>query len=48
MGPTGFPETSVNNYQYTLRNNAEQRTSHLYHGRSLKPRHYKLTLINIY
>jgi hypothetical protein len=28
MGPIGFPETSVTNYQYTLRNIPEERRSH--------------------
>jgi hypothetical protein len=28
-GPTGHPETSVINYNYTLRNISEARTSHI-------------------
>ena len=35
-GPVGCPETSVTNYQYTLRNISEERRSHLLHDRSLK------------
>lgn len=33
---TGSPETSVRNYQYLLCHNAEERCSHLLHGRNLK------------
>jgi len=33
-----YPETSVRNYQYSLRNDAEERSSHLLRGRSLKSR----------
>jgi hypothetical protein len=29
MGPIGCPETSVQNYHYSLRNNREERSSHL-------------------
>ena len=29
MGPIGCPETSVRNYHYSLRNNPEERSSHL-------------------
>ena len=36
MGPIGFPETSIRNYPYLLRNNPEERSSHLLRGRSLK------------
>jgi len=36
IGGTGCPETSVRNYHYTLRNNPEERRSHLLCGRSLK------------
>ena len=35
-GPIGCPETSVRNYQYSLHNNPEERSSHLLHDRSLK------------
>jgi len=28
MGPIGCPETSVNNYNYSLCNNPEERSSH--------------------
>ena len=34
----GCPETSVRNYQYTLRNIPEERKSHLFRGGSLKSR----------
>jgi hypothetical protein len=37
MGPMGCPETSVRNY-YSLRDNAEERSSHLFRGGSLKTR----------
>jgi len=36
MGPTGYPETSVRNYHYSLRNNREERSSQLLCGGSLK------------
>jgi hypothetical protein len=29
MGPIGFPEKSVRNYHYSLRNNPEERSSHI-------------------
>jgi hypothetical protein len=32
MGPIGCPETSVRNYHYSLRNNSEERSSHLLRG----------------
>jgi len=32
----GYTETSVINYRYTLRNNPEERSSHLLRGGSLK------------
>ena len=38
MAPTGCPETSVRNYYYKLRNSPEERSSHLLHGESPKPR----------
>jgi hypothetical protein len=38
MGPIGCPETSVRNYRYTLRNHAEQSSSHILRGGSLKLR----------
>ena len=38
MGPIDSPETSVNNYQSTLRNVQEERKSHLDSGGSLKSR----------
>jgi uncharacterized protein YodC (DUF2158 family) len=43
MGPIGCPETSVNNYQSTLRNIPEERRSNLYRCGSLKSRNYKET-----
>jgi hypothetical protein len=36
MGPIGRPETSVRIYHYTLRNNPEERRSHLHRSGSLK------------
>jgi hypothetical protein len=36
--PRGFPETSVRNYHYMLRNSPEERRSHLLRGGSLKSR----------
>ena len=38
MGLIGCPETSVRNYHYSLRNNPEERISHLLLGESLKSR----------
>jgi hypothetical protein len=38
MGPKGCPETSVTNYQSTLPNILEERTSDLHRGGSLKSR----------
>jgi len=38
MGPVGCPETSVRNYDYSLRNNPEERISHVLRGGSLKSR----------
>ena len=35
MGPIGCIETSVRNYNYTLCNRAEERSSHLLRGGSL-------------
>jgi hypothetical protein len=40
--PIGCPETSARNYHYSLRNNAEEQSSYLLRGGSLKSR------INIY
>jgi hypothetical protein len=37
-GPTGFPETSVTNYQLTLHNIPEERRLNLHCGGSLKSR----------
>jgi hypothetical protein len=36
LGPIGFPETSATNYHYSLRDNPEERSSHLLCGGSLK------------
>ena len=36
MGPMDCPETSVRNYHYSLRNNPEDRSSHLLRGGNLK------------
>jgi hypothetical protein len=38
MGPRGCPETSVTNYQSTLRNSSEERRSNLHRGWSLQSR----------
>ena len=38
MGPIDRPETSVGNYHYPLRNNPEERSSHLLRGGSVKSR----------
>ena len=38
MGPIAFPETSVRNYHYSLRNSPARRSSHLLRGGSLKSR----------
>ena len=38
MGQVFCPETSVNNYHYSLHNNPEERSSHLLRGASLKSR----------
>jgi len=35
MGPIGCPETSVINYQYSLHNNPEERSSELLRGGNL-------------
>jgi len=40
MGPIGCPETSVRNYHYSLRNNPEERSSHLLRDGSLKTRKF--------
>ena len=45
-GPVGCPETSVTNYQYTLRNISEERRSHLLHDRILKS--CTMYYVNIY
>jgi len=44
MGPIGCPETSVRNYHYLLRNNPEERSSHLLRDKSLKSRKFHLDL----
>jgi len=38
MGPIGFPETSVRNYHYSLRNKPEELSSQLFRGGNLKSR----------
>jgi hypothetical protein len=38
MGLIGYPETSVTNYNYTLRNKPEQHSSQLLCGEGLKSR----------
>jgi hypothetical protein len=38
VGPIGCPETSAINYRNSLRNNPEERSSHLLRGGSLKSR----------
>ena len=38
MGPIGCPETSLNNYHYSLRNCPEERSFRLLRGESLKSR----------
>jgi hypothetical protein len=38
MVPIGYPETSVGNYHYSLRNNPEEGSSHLLRGGNLKSR----------
>jgi hypothetical protein len=43
VGPKGYPETSVTNYQSTLRNIPEERGSRLYRGGSLISRKSKIT-----
>ena len=43
MGPTGYPETSVRHYHYTLRNVPEERRSHLPRGGSLKSHKERLS-----
>ena len=34
--PTNCPETSIRNYHYSMRNNPDERSSHLLRGGSLK------------
>ena len=47
MGPTGYPKTSVTNYQSTEHTIPEQERSNLYYGGSLKScRQKAVTLIN--
>jgi len=36
MGPIGCPETSIRNYQSTLRKVSEERRSYSYHGGGMK------------
>jgi hypothetical protein len=42
MGPICRTETSVRNYRYLLRNNPEQRSSHLFRGGSVTSRNFKM------
>jgi len=42
MGPIGCPKTSETNCHYSLRNNTEERSSHLLRGGSLKSRQTSL------
>jgi len=44
MTPIGLPETSVRNYHYSLRNDPEERSSHLLRGGSLKSRMVSITV----
>jgi len=44
MGPTGYHETSVRNYHYSLRKNPEERSSRLLSGGSLISRKFDLNL----
>jgi hypothetical protein len=44
MEPIGCPETSVINYHYSLRNDPEERSSHLLRDGSLKSRKEKVTV----
>jgi len=51
IGPIGCPETSVRNYNYSLRNNPEELSSQVLRGVSLKSRNNKivpLTSLNKY
>jgi hypothetical protein len=41
MGPIGFPERSVKNYRYSLRNNPEEQNYYLRRGGSVKSRKEK-------
>jgi hypothetical protein len=44
MGPIGCPDTLARNYHYSLRNNREERSSHLLRGGNLKSRICRLCL----
>jgi hypothetical protein len=48
VGPIGFPEKSVRNYHYKLRNNLEARRSHLLRGGNLKSSMALLIIISMY
>jgi hypothetical protein len=39
IGPIGYPETSVRNYRYSLRNNPDERVSDPLRNGRLKSRH---------
>lgn len=45
MGPIDGPDTLVRNYCYTLCNNQEAHSSHLYCGRGLKSRMFNFVLV---
>jgi len=45
MGPIGCPETSVQNYRFTLRITPGERRSHLRRGGSLKSRVFAIRLL---
>jgi hypothetical protein len=46
VGPKDCPETSVRNYNYTLRNSPEKCSSHKFHGGSLKSCRKKLSPVD--
>ena len=54
MGSVSCPEMSVRNYHYSLRNDPEERSSHLLRGGSLKSRrgfvrrHFDCRLLSLY
>ena len=48
MGQTGCPETSVRNYNYSLRKNTEERSSHILRVGKLKSRKIPKLLSSIF